>query len=406
MRKRQFSTTVAMTVFLTFMISSVVSAKIISNTLTATFNIRSTTINVSTSQELANALADQNITTINLEAGTYIGQFTIDRTVTLSATNPETTIIQAPDNLVTKFTADGNNQPIIYVTNGATVTIKNLTVDGAKKGKADADRFYGIAFYNAGGMVEQVIVKDIKDGSDMSGMQDGIGIYAYNENKEERNISIKGSTITGYQKGGIALMGEGLSVNVSGNTVTGAGETTKIVQNGIQVSNGANGTVTENTVSGHIYTGTDLYDAAGIALSGNIPVSNTNICSNNDWSFRNVDAAYDVVLSGDINGESFTENAVTLSGINEGETVRVNITAQVNGIKEQTKDDSDLLLYFGDNVSNVTVKVGETIVEPISGMFNVGNVKLNGTTQAFNDITVAFKAAGNYTANIYVDDGQ
>ena len=49
---------------------------------------------------------------------------------------------------------------------------------------------------------------------------------------------IKNSSIRKYQKNGVVVSGPGVSVNVNGNTVTGEGPTTRIAQNGIQVSRG------------------------------------------------------------------------------------------------------------------------------------------------------------------------
>jgi hypothetical protein len=49
--------------------------------------------------------------------------------------------------------------------------------------------------------------------------------------------------------------GSGYSVNIHDCTVTGAGQTGLIAQNGIQISGGASGTVTNCAVSGSYYTG-------------------------------------------------------------------------------------------------------------------------------------------------------
>jgi len=64
------------------------------------------------------------------------------------------------------------------------------------------------------------------------------------------------------------MSGAGLTAHVTGNTVTGAGPTDQIAQNGIQFSLGATGTIAGNTVSGHRYTGPSYTTAAGILLSG------------------------------------------------------------------------------------------------------------------------------------------
>ena len=56
----------------------------------------------------------------------------------------------------------------------------------------------------------------------------------------------------------MALAGEGLHVNVMNNIVTGAGPTTVIAQNGIQVGYGATGIIRGNEISGNYYISVDV----------------------------------------------------------------------------------------------------------------------------------------------------
>ena len=55
--------------------------------------------------------------------------------------------------------------------------------------------------------------------------------------------------------------GIGSSAVITNNTGTGLGPVNFIAPNGIQVSRGATGTVTGNTISGNVYTGCSHQDA-------------------------------------------------------------------------------------------------------------------------------------------------
>jgi hypothetical protein len=76
-------------------------------------------------------------------------------------------------------------------------------------------------------------------------------------------------------------------VTVKNNTVTGLGEVDFIAQNGIQISRGATGEVTGNTVSGNSYTPTAwtacgllFYKADGVKQKANTLSGNeTSLCN-------------------------------------------------------------------------------------------------------------------------------
>jgi parallel beta-helix repeat protein len=88
---------------------------------------------------------------------------------------------------------------------------------------------------------------------------------------------IEDNEISGYQKNGITVRGNGSAADIIGNQITGAGPTSVIAQNGIQISNGASATLINNLVTGNDYTGATwtstgilLYSAAdGVELDGN-----------------------------------------------------------------------------------------------------------------------------------------
>ena len=69
-------------------------------------------------------------------------------------------------------------------------------------------------------------------GNPLNGVQAGTGIEAFNDDGAARTISLTNSTINDFQKNGAAFIGGNLTVTVSNNTITGAGNTGLIAQNG------------------------------------------------------------------------------------------------------------------------------------------------------------------------------
>ncbi len=196
--------------------------------------------------------------TVYLEPGTYEEQVEIDKDMTLSGGGGGgARTILSPDILTKYFTTSADNYPIVYIHDADDVTLEYLTIDGAGKGNANY-RFLGIAFRNAGGTVNDVEIKDVRD-TPFSGVQHGVALYTYNVDTISRNVNVYNCTFTGFQKNAMALNAGAttpLVVDVQHNDITGAGETGVTAQNGIQVwAELATGTVDSNTVTGIGYNG-------------------------------------------------------------------------------------------------------------------------------------------------------
>jgi hypothetical protein len=140
-------------------------------------------------------------------------------------------------------------------------------------------KHYGVVVDGSKGVdITDATVSDIGD-DPFSGTQYGVGIYYTGG----ATGTIRGTSVSQYQKGGIVAKGEGTKVAMTDNTVTGLGAVKFIAQNGIQVSNKAAATVTGNTVSKNIYngggwtsTGIMFYgaDAASTPKAGKIASTN------------------------------------------------------------------------------------------------------------------------------------
>jgi uncharacterized delta-60 repeat protein len=244
--------------------------------------------------------------TLHVETGLYRGQVQIARSLTVMGQGAGS-IIQANAGLTSPFsTSSGAKYPIVFATGGP-VTVTNLTIDGNSQGNPYGGGFLGIAFYNSGGTADHLTIENVKN-SPFNGVQNGVAVYANNTDGVGRSLNISNNTIFGYQKNGTALFGAGLTLNVSGNTLTGAGSTPLIAQNGIEVGIGASGTISGNTVGGNEYSGT---------LGGADQFSDTQSCGLLLFSTSGLVVTGNIIDGNDIGIYNNTTNA-TISGNNLG----------------------------------------------------------------------------------------
>ncbi len=265
-------------------------------------------------QEGVDAVADGG--TVMVAAGTYEEQVEITKDLTVSGGGGGgASVILSPDVLAKYFTTSKDNYPIVYIHDTANVTLEHLTVDGAGKGN-DNYRFYGIAFNNAGGTVDDCVITGIMD-TPFSGTQHGVGLYSWNDDTVSRNINVSDCTFVDFQKNAMALNADTdtpLTVDVTGNTITGAGTTTVTAQNGVQVwAAQGSGTVHDNTISGIGWDGASwvassiLSYYASLDITGNTvtgaqvgiydyAASSMNV-SDNDFTIENIgDGSYGILI--------------------------------------------------------------------------------------------------------------
>ncbi len=261
--------------------------------------------------------------TILVAAGTYVEQLEIDKGVTIEGAGADLTTIESPASLDVKFVTSADNRPIVYIHGVNDVVIKNLAIDGAGKGNGNY-RFEGVAFVDAGGKLQNLEIKGIKE-TPLSGAQHGVAVYVWDSAGTDRTVVIENCTIYDYQKNGMALNGANLYAIVMNSTVTGSGPTSLIAQNGIQLGWGATGVVDGNTVSGNWYTGGGWASTGGLVYQSDDVVVTNNIFNNNlygvllvgknatiaDNAFNNNDVGIGLYPDSDayIYGSSFSGNA-------------------------------------------------------------------------------------------------
>ncbi len=212
-------------------------------------------------------------TTINVLAGVYEEQVEITTDLTLTGAGVGATIIRSPVDMALGFSTGATTKyPVVYVHDTAGPTISGLTVDGAGRGNLNV-QFVGVGFLNAGGTVTDAHITGVRD-TPFSGAQHGVSVYAINGTGGPYVIALTDVLIDDIQKNAMALLGDGLTVDLDHVTAIGAGPTDVTAQNGIQISNGAGGTIDDCHVEGVHWLG-DEWTASGILISGAAPVTVT-----------------------------------------------------------------------------------------------------------------------------------
>ena len=169
----------------------------------------------------------------------------------------------------------------VLVNGGNTANINGFTVDGSNNQIAGcAPILAGVYYRNSSGTLSNVSVKNEALSASLFGCQSGLGVFIESGYTVPgiSLVQVQNVSVTNFQKNGITADGPGTIVVISNNVVTGVGSTAAIAQNGIQVSDGAVGSVSNNQVSNMDYTVYDpnsayIYQAAGIAAYASKGVS-------------------------------------------------------------------------------------------------------------------------------------
>jgi hypothetical protein len=280
----------------------------------------------------------------------FRGQVIISKTITLTGSAgatiaPPSPWVASADPLPPQFASDGLFKPQALVVawgKGVRATIRGLTVSGPLPGNGScAEQEFGILVIGgANAQITDDAVTSIKDVSpNLYGCQYGVGIKVgseywsdstFSSSKTENftgSATITHTTVSGYQKAGIVVDGAGSSASISGDTVTGAGPAglgAIIAQNGIQVSRGASGQVTANTVRGNQYSGAGaaadggilIYGGCGDPLVTHVSVAGNTLTSNDvgvylDNSASDCQSAPSTATGNEVSGNRISSPAVT-----------------------------------------------------------------------------------------------
>ena len=202
-------------------------------------------------QAAVNASAAGDI--VLVDVGVFVEQVHIVTAgLTLRGAGPGATVIRSPAHLSASFYSSATNYPIVFVEETDGVTVADLTIDGDHLGAFNI-RFLGLAYWNAGGTVDNVDIVNVRE-SPLTALMHGVGLYAFNDDGGAHDLVLRDLDVEEFQRAGATLGGPGLTVDAERVTVTGLGPNAVIAQLGIQISDAANGTLTDCVVEDIQYT--------------------------------------------------------------------------------------------------------------------------------------------------------
>jgi hypothetical protein len=200
-------------------------------------------------------------TTIQICPGTYSEQLSITKSLKLQAAGGlYTSTIElpaTPANSTTECdaaagkTGDGTPQDEISICTPGVVSLTGLTVVAKWPAGTCNDNLYGILVAGGATLKAKHVTMLGAGASPINGCQGGVGIevgLSSTTPVEAGHASLTDDNVSEYQKNGITVDGAGSSAKIARATVVGDPQTTQIAQNGIQISDGAEGTIRSSSI--------------------------------------------------------------------------------------------------------------------------------------------------------------
>lgn len=220
--------------------------------------------NFSTIQGAINALKSLPSGTVNVCPGTYTEQLTITKPAKLAvvgtAGSAKVVLPAAPADTNTacdqasEAALSESNQDAISICTPGTVSITGLALEAKWAENVCNDNLYGILVAGGATLKASNVTIDGAGAFPINGCQGGVGIEVgmhWTSPVQVGHATLKGVTVENYQKNGMTIEGSGSTANISTTTVTGAGATPLIAQNGIQVSGEGVATIRSSEISGN-----------------------------------------------------------------------------------------------------------------------------------------------------------
>ena len=150
-----------------------------------------------------------------------------------------------------------DNIDVVDVCAAAVVMIRGVTISGNFTNPNTVGGcnhgVFGVAVMGGAALtLRDSVVTGAQPGATLFGCQTGIGVVAGNATTNQKGIvTLKDDTVNDYAKGGVYALNVGSKANVIRTTVTGAGPTALVAQNGVEIGRGASGKVLWSTISGN-----------------------------------------------------------------------------------------------------------------------------------------------------------
>ena len=323
--------------------------------------------------------------TITLAEGEHEGNLVLDKALTIvGPEDGEATITwNAEDAQAQKYLGTRDIYPTVFST--ADLTLKNVTIAGPGP-EGQHVQLDGV--YVSGGnlTMDNVTVRDIRctgDGNEICGVQTGIGVVF----EGTGDLTVTNSTIVDFNKQAIDASTTG-DVLIDGNTITGAGDQQIIAQNGI-VLRGGNATISNNTISGLIYSADNewAHGSAAVYVFGDTTARlEGNTISDNDWAlYVDEDATAtgrrNVILDPVYN---YTDNEVDLSENYWGEDPDFSVLVPSDGTDNPVKV---YPRYADEAMTQLVDEQGNPVVETVTVTFMCGD-KVHATVKVEKNSTI------------------
>jgi hypothetical protein len=257
--------------------------------------------------------------TVNIAAGTYTEEVTINKSVALVGAGSTTTIIKAPSTLTVNAAipgSGGQQTAIVFVTSGVAASMTALHVQGPGT-TACGSLGYGV-FVGGGANLSYTngritLTRDLAP--PLSGCQNGTGIrFGAQATAQVGTGVLQNNTIETFQKNGVTVDNVGSNAAITGNTIIGEVPPPNIAQNGIQVSRGATATITNNTVRneqcGAASCGSNFNQESATAVllfnAGNTTISGNTLTTSDYGIILSNDAASSAIVT--VNNNTISNN--------------------------------------------------------------------------------------------------
>jgi hypothetical protein len=264
--------------------------------------------------------------------------------------------------LVQNATSLSTGNPIaaqVLVQASTSVTITNMTVDGANNGlNSCLPNPIGIYYQNSSGTISHnSVINEVLVGSGLIGCQAGLGIFVQSGNAGSSTVAITNNNVANYQKNGITGNGLGTAVTITSNDVIGQGPTNGAAENSIQIGFGATGSITSNTAGSDVWA-PDVYGDTGNAAAGLLVYASPNVAikSNNVNNTQYGIAVVSDPTYGAADGATLTGNTVSITHLYDG----IDLCSNNNTATGNTVNGSDeAAVHLDDTCTGASI--GNTI---------------------------------------------
>lgn len=335
--------------------------------------------------------------TIQVATGTFDG-FSVDgkTNLTIQGAGAAETIV-APSALIDtgipdKFDVDMHSS--VFVNDSTDITIQGMTIESTNATPVSSAAVgsgvnNAIVFWNASSGT--IADSNITGTYTISGAQTGQGI-AIDATTGSHALAVNNVNISGFQKNGIqAIDGNGatsgasdtISLSVTGGSITGAGKTAVIAQNGILVWNRGGGTVT-GSVSGT--TIKDLEYTPSPVDAGVMAYGSASISSVSNTTFQNSDL---YIWNGGTTATDAT-NGNTFDGVSPASATPTQLAVIENKI--------------GDTISSAAVGgAGPIFILPHTWIATTANQGIQAALNAAASGDTVLVTPGAYTENLTIN---